>query len=208
LNLKLQSFLLFLLMLFSNSLFADDGARAHLDHFLDGLRTLRAEFAQEVVDTQTNQVSHSTGVFYLSRPNRFRWVYEGEYPRYIIADGKTIWLVEEDLQQVSQRSQKAVLEGTPAGLFASKLDLDKEFEVKDVGQRMGLSWLRLRPRSEDSQFEQILLAFEGDKLSRMEMADRLGQVTRFDFFRIQRNPPLQDSLFRFVPPPGYDILEQ
>ncbi|WP_052469945.1 outer membrane lipoprotein chaperone LolA [Thiolapillus brandeum] len=195
-------------MLSSSSLFAGDGARAHLDRFLDGLETLRAEFAQEVIDTETNQVSHSTGVFYLSRPNRFRWVYEGEYPRYIIADGKTIWLVEEDLQQVSQRSQKAVLEGTPAGLFAKKLDLDKEFEVKDVGQRMGLSWLRLRPRSEDSQFEQILLAFEGDKLSRMEMADRLGQVTRFDFFKMQRNLPLQDSLFRFVAPPGYDILDQ
>ncbi|BAO44228.1 outer membrane lipoproteins carrier protein [Thiolapillus brandeum] len=205
---KLHRFLLLLLMLSSSSLFAGDGARAHLDRFLDGLETLRAEFAQEVIDTETNQVSHSTGVFYLSRPNRFRWVYEGEYPRYIIADGKTIWLVEEDLQQVSQRSQKAVLEGTPAGLFAKKLDLDKEFEVKDVGQRMGLSWLRLRPRSEDSQFEQILLAFEGDKLSRMEMADRLGQVTRFDFFKMQRNLPLQDSLFRFVAPPGYDILDQ
>lgn len=205
---KLHRFLLLLLLLCSGSLLADDGARAHLDRFLDGLKTLRAEFAQEVIDTETNQVSHSNGVFYLSRPDRFRWVYEGDYPRYIIADGTTIWLVEEDLEQVSQRSQKAVLEGTPAGLFARKLDLDKEFEVQEIGQRMGLSWLRLRPRSEDSQFEQILLAFEGDKLSRMEMADRLGQVTRFDFFKIQRNPPLQDALFHFVPPPGYDILDQ
>ncbi|WP_456373624.1 outer membrane lipoprotein chaperone LolA [Thiolapillus sp.] len=204
----MKFFVYLLLLMSSGNLFAGDGARAHLERFLDGLKTLRAEFSQEVIDTETNQISHSQGVFYLSRPDRFRWVYEGEYPRYIIADGKTIWLVEEDLEQVSQRSQKAALEGTPAGLFASEFDLDRDFLVKELGERMGLSWLRLRPRADDSQFEQILLAFEGDRLSRMEMADRFGQVTRFDFFKVQRNPELHDSLFKFVPPPGYDILDQ
>jgi outer membrane lipoprotein carrier protein len=197
-----------LLLTISGNLLAADGARAHLEHFLQGLETLRAEFAQEVIDTETNQISHSQGVFYLSRPDHFRWVYRGDYPRYIIADGKTIWLVEEDIEQVSQRSQEAALEGTPAGLFTREPDLEKDFLVKELGERMGLSWLRLRPRAENSQFEQILLAFEGDKLSRMEMADRFGQVTRFDFFRMQRNLPLQESLFKFVPPPGYDILDQ
>ncbi len=205
---KAYRFFLLLLLAFSNSLYAADGARAHLDRFLDGLKTLRAEFAQEVIDTETNQVSHSHGVFYLSRPDRFRWVYEGEYPHYIIADGRTIWLVEEDLEQVSQKSQKSALKGTPAGLLAEDVDIDRDFEVKELGERMGLSWLRLRPRDENSQFEQILLAFEGDRLSRMEMADRFGQVTRFDFFKLKRNPKLQDQLFRFVAPPGYDILDQ
>ncbi len=193
-------------LLFSSMLIA--GVRQQLDNFLADLHTLKADFSQELIDTETDQISHSQGVFYLSRPERFRWVYKGEYPRYIIADGKTIWLIEEDIQQVSQRSQKAALEGTPASLFASALDLDREFEIRDLGQRMGMGWLKLIPKKEDSQFEQILLAFEGDRLARMEMADRFGQVTRFDFFNLQRNPPLDDSLFKFVPPPGYDILDQ
>lgn len=198
--------LLLTLLLVSGTSIAS--VRQQLENFLDGLTTLKADFSQELVDIETDQVSHSRGVFYLSRPERFRWVYKGEYPRYIIADGKTIWLVEEDIQQVSQRSQKTALKGTPASLFASVLDLDQDFEVRDLGQRMGLGWLKLIPKKEDSQFEQILLAFEGDRLARMEMADRFGQVTRFDFFNLQRNPPLDDSLFKFVPPPGYDILDQ
>ncbi|WP_456405398.1 outer membrane lipoprotein chaperone LolA [Thiolapillus sp.] len=199
-------FLLLLLLFVSSASIAS--VRQQLENFLHGLTTLKADFSQELIDTETDQVSHSQGVFYLSRPERFRWVYKGEYPRYIIADGKTIWLVEEDIQQVSQRSQKAALKGTPASLFASALDLDRDFDIKDMGQRMGLGWLKLIPKKEGSQFEQILLAFEGDKLARMEMADRFGQVTRFDFFNLQRNPPLDDGLFRFVPPPGYDILDQ
>ncbi|WP_457666027.1 outer membrane lipoprotein chaperone LolA [Thiolapillus sp.] len=202
----IKTLVLLTLLFASNALMAD--VRQQLENFLDGLKTLKAEFSQELINTETDQVSHSRGVFYLSRPERFRWVYEGEYPRYIIADGRTIWLVEEDIQQVSQRSQKSALEGTPASLFASTLDLDRDFEIKDLGQRMGLGWLKLVPKKEDGQFEQILLAFEGDKLVRMEMADRFGQVTRFSFFNLQRNLPLDDSLFRFVPPPGYDILDQ
>ncbi len=194
------------LLLASGSIHAD--VRQQLDGFLHGLNTLRADFSQEVIDTSTDQISHSQGVFYLSRPNRFRWVYNGEYPRYIIADGKTIWLVEEDIQQVSQRAQKGALKGTPASLFANTLDLDQDFEIKDLGERRGLGWLKLIPKQKDSQFEQILLAFEGNTLKRMEMADRFGQVTRFDFFKLKRNPPLEDILFTFVPPPGYDILDQ
>lgn len=202
-----RAFLLLGLLLCS-SVSVAAGVRQQLDDFLHGLKTLKAEFSQELIDTGTEQVSHARGVFYLSRPQRFRWVYEGEYPRYIIADGKTIWLVEEDIEQVSQRSQKAALRGTPASLFTSVLDLDRDFEITDLGQRMGMGWLKLIPKNEDSQFEQILLAFDGNRLARMEMADRLGQVSRFDFFNLQRNPPLDESLFEFVPPAGYDILEQ
>ncbi len=203
---KMRILALLVLLLSSGTLMAD--ARQQLERFLHGLHTLSARFSQELINTETNQTNRSQGIFYLSRPDRFRWVYEGEYPRYIIADGKTVWLVEEDIQQVSQRSQKTTLEGTPASLFASELNLDRDFEVKDLGQRMGLGWLKLIPKKADSQFEQILLAFDGDRLSRMEMADRFGQVTRFEFFDLKRNLPLDKRLFTFVPPPGYDILDQ
>ncbi len=200
--------LLVLLVLLVSGSVATAGARQQLEGFLDGLNTLSARFSQELINTETDQINRSQGMFYLSRPDRFRWVYSGEYPRYIIADGKTVWLVEEDIQQVSQRSQKSTLEGTPASLFVGKLDLDQDFEVKDLGQHMGLGWLKLIPKKPDSQFEQVLLAFEGVRLVRMEMADRFGQVSRFEFFDLKRNLPLDDSLFTFVPPPGYDILDQ
>ncbi|WP_456379918.1 outer membrane lipoprotein chaperone LolA [Thiolapillus sp.] len=203
---KTRRLALLILLLFSGALMAD--VRQQLEHFLDDLHTLSARFSQELINTETDQINRSQGMFYLSRPDRFRWVYQGEYPRYIIADGKTVWLVEEDIEQVSQRSQKSTLEGTPASLFASELNLDRDFEIKDLGQRLGLGWLKLIPKKADSQFEQILLAFDGDRLVRMEMADRFGQVTRFEFFDLQRNLPLDESLFTFVPPPGYDILDQ
>ncbi len=204
------SLLLFLLLLpFSLPAATADGSpRAHLERFLSGLHTLKADFSQQVVDTGTNEVSRAQGTLYLSRPGRFRWEYEDGSGRYILADGRTIWLVEPDLEQVSQRSQKAALKGTPAGLLADEVDLDRDFEVEELGSREGMSWIRLTPRDEQSQFEQILIGLDGDRLAQLEMADRFGQVTSFRFRHLQRNPDLPDELFRFVPPPGYDILDQ
>jgi outer membrane lipoprotein carrier protein len=187
---------------------ADDSPRQKLEKFLADLQTLTARFDQQVIDTEANQVSRASGVLYVSRPGRFRWEYQGEYPRYILADGRTIWLVESDLEQVSQRSQKAALEGTPAGLLAERGELERDFSIEGLGSRQGVSWLRLVPRNPESQFEQILIGFEGEQLASLEMADHYGQVTRFRFYDLKKNVPLPEELFRFEPPPGYDILDQ
>jgi len=39
----------------------------------------------------------------------------------------------------------------------------------------------------------------------MEMADKFGQTTRFQFYDIHHNPELQSTLFRFEPPDNTDI---
>ncbi len=198
----------FLLLTLSATLHAVESPRQKLEAFLDGLNTLVADFDQQVIDTETDQVSRASGVLYVSRPGRFRWVYKGEYPRYIVADGRTIWLVESDLEQVSQRSQKAALRGTPVGLLAEKVALERDFDIQELGSRQGVSWIKLVPKDPESQFEQILIGFDGDELASLEMADRFGQVTRFHFHDVKKNVPLSESLFKFVPPPGYDILDQ
>ena len=40
----------------------------------------------------------------------------------------------------------------------------------------------------------------------MILVDRLGQTTRLDFDRIERNPSLDPEGFRFSPPPGVDVV--
>jgi outer membrane lipoprotein carrier protein len=68
--------------------------------------------------------------------------------------------------------------------------------------------VELIPRSENSEIVKVQVAFRGEQLDRLEMVDSFGQVTRFNFGQIQRNPELDPALFRFEPPPGVDILER
>lgn len=187
---------------------AESSARQQLDDYLTGLHTLQADFRQTLHDGQTGDSQFSSGTFYLSRPGRFRWDYEAPDKQYILADGRSVWLVEEDLEQVIQRSQKSALKGTPAQLLAGSGKLDDDFGVLELEERLGMSWLELTPLDEDSQFVHITLGFADQELASLEMVDRFGQVTRFSFSNTKRNPQLDQELFQFLPPPGYDILDQ
>ena len=43
-------------------------------------------------------------------------------------------------------------------------------------------------------------------LMQAALLDRLGQVTRLEFDRVERNPPFDKATFSFTPPPGVDIV--
>lgn len=199
-----SKFLLAGLLAWSAAAVAD--GKAQLDAFLDGLQTLEAGFEQAVVDTENNSSGAFHGVFRLSRPGRFRWDYVEPYEQSIIADGRDLWIVDGDLKQITQQRQRSALKGTPALLLAEDVALESEFEVLEAGERGGMEWLELIPRDADSQFVRVLLAFRDDALQRMEMADKFGQVSRFRFYDMVRNPQLDGDLFVFEKPPGYDMF--
>ena len=203
-----RSLFIWLLLCMWPGLSLAGNAPEYLKAFLDDLVTLQAKFEQSVLDETHSRAERFQGVFSLRRPGMFRWDYHEPYEQLIVADGKRIWVYDSDLEQVSNRSQEDALRGTPAQLLSDTAPLDTNFEVIDIGESQNMSWVELIPRDEESQFIRILLAFVGTELRRMEMADQFGQVTRFQFYDIHRNPELTDELFVFVPPEEFDILEQ
>jgi outer membrane lipoprotein carrier protein len=62
------------------------------------------------------------------------------------------------------------------------------------------------PRLDDTDFREVRLGFRGDQLERMELSDRLGQLTRIRFSAIEMNPKLPADLFRFRVPAGVDVV--
>ena len=181
----------------------------HLRAFLDGLNTLQASFRQILLDEQGVADDESSGQMYLSRPGRFRWDYLQPNPMLIVADGNQIWLYDKDLEQVTVRAQALTLNNTPAALLASTAPIADSFEVSELGEREdGSIWLSLRPHAEDSSFEWIRVGFAGDgALQAMELKDSFGQTTRLLFSQIQRNPELDEELFKFSPPTDVDVIE-
>lgn len=193
-------FLLFLPL----SLFASSGSE-QLQRFLANLTTMQAQFEQTVV-TPDGESYRSSGTLYLHRPGRLRWEYLRPVEQLIVADGSRVWLFDKELDQISHRSQSAVLEGTPAQLFSETGPLERHFTITDSEERDGLTWVELVPNDEESQFTSISVALMDSQLKRMELIDQFGQVTLFSFSAIERNPSLDEKLFVFNPPPAIDIL--
>lgn len=186
---------------------ASASGKDRLRDFLTGVESLQARFDQSVFDTSQGQTRRLEGVFYLQRPGKFRWDYTEPKGQIVLADGRTLWLVEEDLKQAYQKPQSDALRGTPALLLTEQLKLEDHFAIADLGDGQDLEWVELIPHDPDSQFARILLAFKGNELRRMELADKFAQVTRFSFSDIKRNPRLDPTLFVYTPPRGTQLFE-
>jgi outer membrane lipoprotein carrier protein len=184
---------------------ATDQAAQRLEFALAGLAGFRAEFRQTVTDARGQLIESAEGTVSLARPGRFRWDYRVP-EQLIVSDGVTVWFHDVGLEQVTIRAAADTLAGTPAMLLSGEGDLQAAFEISDGGTDEGLAWSRLTPRSEDGDFRELRVGIVAGELRRMTLLDRLGQVTRLEFDRIERNPRFGKSTFSFTPPPGVDVV--
>lgn len=178
-----------------------------LDGFLSRVKTLTADFEQEVIDEHGNVSQRSEGRFYLARPGRFRWEYRKPYRQWVIADGSKVWFYDPDLEQVTVRPLDEALGSVPALLLSGQVRLQERFRVAGQGSEGGRAWMELRPRSENDVFRRLRVELQRGVLQSMELADNFGQLTRIRFHRLEINPRLDPELFRFSPPPGVDVFE-
>jgi len=185
---------------------ANAGAIDKLRQFLDGTKTLRADFAQMVVAKNGKKPQLSSGVMMFSRPGKFRWEVVKPYEQLLVGDGEKVWIFDPDLRQVTVKKVDAAIGSTPAALLFSGEALEKNFTLSDAGTREGLDWVEAIPKSPDSGFEKLQIGFEGNELKAMQLQDNFGQSTSLAFSRIEHNPQIPAAQFRFTPPAGVDVI--
>lgn len=180
---------------------------AALCGFLANVTSLSADFRQQVLDSRGQLQEESAGQVWMSRPGRFRWDYAEPYERTILADGRDIWLYEPDLMQATTRAlDSAGLRDTPAALLTGEQGVLDRFAVERSWRQDDLDWVELSPRQPEADFSGLQLAFAGEELRRLELRDRLGQLTLIEFGSVRLNPALADALFVFEVPPGVDVI--
>lgn len=179
-----------------------------LDNFLQGLQTFQADFKQTLSNEYGDQLEKSSGVVYVENPGKFRWVYQRPYSQLIITDSKTLWIYDEDLEQVTINDVSKTIDNTPASIISGRHKVTENYILNDFGVIDGYNWIELTPRDTDSQYSSIRLGFVKNQLGAMVLFDNLGQVTRIDFMNQQRNKPLDSSLFSFKVPEGVDVINE
>jgi len=179
-----------------------------LNHFFEGLGSLRADFSQTVIDASAFSLQESSGVLIMQRPDKFLWDYQRPYQQAIIADGKKIYIYDADLEQVTIKPMLKSMGDTPMLMLSSGGALGESFVITETGEEAGLEWLQLKPKEQQSNFTMMRLAFDKQTLRIMELVDSFEQTTRLQFSEVKRNPRIDNALFRFVAPPGVDVIEE
>ena len=190
-----------------------DGLAA-LDVFLREVRSAQSDFTQVVTvpkreGQSAGRQKTSSGRFEFRRPNQFRFEYLRPFEQSIIADGKTLWIYDVDLNQVTSRAQQEVLSNTPAALIASGSsvsELSRLFVLTSVSTTDGLQWVQAQPRQRDGSLNRVRLAFAQGQLTTLEIEDGLGQRSVLTFQNWRSNTDIGSERFRFQPPAGAAVL--
>lgn len=202
----LNRFLFCLLLMLTAA--AHAGAIDKLNSFVVSTQSAQADFTQDMLDRNGKRLQSASGTMQFERPGKFRWVYQRPYEQLIVGDGIKFWLYDVDLNQVTIKKMDAALGSSPAALLSGDNEIGRNFLLSDAGSQDGLEWLQALPKSQDTSFEKIRMAFnQKAELVIMELFDAFGHKTVLRFSGMKRNPQLSPTLFRFVPPKGADVLE-
>ncbi|MDO5652522.1 MAG: outer membrane lipoprotein chaperone LolA [Brachymonas sp.] len=182
---------------------------ATLDQYLKSTKSGVASFTQTVTNTnKPGAAKTSHGQFAFKRPQQqFRFDYTKPFSQTIVADGKTLWMYDADLNQVTQRSQSAALSTTPAALVASSNNiqaLKKQFKLENAPAKDTLEWVKAVPLKADTQIKDVMIGFDGKQLRRLEILDSFGQRSVMEFGPFAAVSA--KTSFRFKAPAGADII--
>jgi outer membrane lipoprotein carrier protein len=199
-----------------------------LDRFLENLKTLRVNFVQTIADAHGAEVGRSTGTLIVERPGKFRWDIHPQSTaqgtsagqngaaaqagapdggQLMVSDGRNLWYLDRDLEQVTVRPLTAALSATPAMLLSGTVDVHRHFKEQSAGPRDGLDWVYVEPRSTEADFKSALFGFDRKgTLQRMILEDKLGQIVTILFQDVAVNVPVPASELTFTPPPGADVI--
>jgi outer membrane lipoprotein carrier protein len=206
-----MTMLRFLLAIVATLVATVAAAATPLDSYLDDMKTLRASFVQTLADAHGKEIDRSTGTLIVSRPGKFSWEIHPQGSgqdsgQLMVADGRNLWFLDRDLQQVTVKPVDAALSATPAMLLSGTVDVRKNFTISPAPKRDGLDWVLVEPHGTDADFRHALMGFDGKDLKRMILEDKLGQTATVMFDHVERNGKVAPEEVSFTPPAGVDVI--
>src|SRR4051812_26021291 len=180
-----------------------------LDRHYNDLRSLRAQFTETYRGAGITR--SESGTLWLRRPGKMRWEYTAPREKLFVSDGKTAYFYVPGERQ----ARKAPIEKlddlrSPLRYLLGKTKLKKEFENLTVraGDAPGTLLVRGVPKGMADRVAEMTLEVNAKgQIQRILLEETDGSQTEFVFSAIEENTPVEDSRFRFQPPPGVELIE-
>lgn len=180
-------------------------AQVLLNQLREGLTAMRAGFVQYEVNDDNQRSEENHGLVWLKAPDQFRWHYQQPIEQLIVADGKQVWVYDEDLEQVTVKKQNNQL--NPIYVIINKDLSAQHYDIKFEIEHEGTSWVSLTPKEASEEVKTVWLAIKEKQLSQIKVVNHLDQTMIFMFHDVEKNPKIDDDLFSFTPPEGVDVIQ-
>lgn len=183
----------------------------NLKQKLEMIDSFSADFVQLTQDGLGNTLQEIKGFMQLAKPGKLRWKTVGIYEQLVVSDGQSLWIYDEDLEQVSIKDMDNRLSETPALLLSGNVStIGDNFIITQAPSDHSIMFI-LQPKDSGQLFDSLELSFNKldpqQPLTQMIIRDASGQVTDISFTHIITNPTLSDDIFSFDIPDGIDVVD-
>jgi len=170
-------------------------------------QTLQLSFTESYQQGARTRVEK--GDLFLRKPGRMRWQYTAPAGKLFVSDGKFIYSYTPQ----DNRAEKMKLKETddmraPLAFLLGRLDFNKDFREFRARAEDGGVFITAIPKSDKLPYSEVSFLTTPDfAIRRLEVKNQDNSVLRFAFENEKKDPALQDSLFRFTPPPGVEYVD-
>jgi outer membrane lipoprotein carrier protein len=183
-----------------------------VDEHYNHLKTFKAAFTEIY---QGDGISRTeSGTLWLKKPGRMRWEYHVPREKLFLIDSQNAYFYVTGDPQAKKTSIKNLDDiRSPLRYLLGKTKLEKELEGLSLAPdltpiQQGDILLRGVPKALKDRVSEVVLEISPERQIRRILIHGVDSTTTdFRFSQIEENVPVQDSLFRFAPPPGVQIFE-
>ncbi|WP_217874328.1 outer membrane lipoprotein chaperone LolA [Pseudoalteromonas shioyasakiensis] len=202
---KIKYLALIMGCLLSGQSFADDSEA--LQQQLAAIKSFKAEFSQQVTDSQGEAIMQGEGNIALQQPMMIRWQQQSPDDTLFVSNGDKTYYFDSFAEQVTIMNTHSLIDSTPFVLLTSK-DPEQWAKYQVVATDAGFS---VTPnKGVESQVEQLDISFNAKEqgLASLTVLDTSGQQSLFTFKEAKVNEALATQTFEFTIPEGVEVDDQ
>ncbi len=198
--------------LWSNAASVTEIARSTDEHY-DRLKTFKTEFTETYQGPGTSRTE--SGILWLKKPGRMRWEYREPREKLFLTDSHMAFFYVPGERQARKTPLRNLDDiRSPLRYLLGKTRLEKELDGLSLAAdrtptKTGDSVLRGIPKGMKDRISEVVLEISpGFQIDRIVIREVDGTTTDFLFSKTQENVVVEDSLFRFTPPAGVQVIEE
>jgi outer membrane lipoprotein-sorting protein len=169
-------------------------------------KTLRVNFTETLTGRGGRHVPQ-TGTLYLRKTRQMRWEYTSPPGNLFLSDGMfTYDYIAKSNSFVQQKLKEGDDMRGPLAFLLGKLDFDRDFGQYRTGDADGA--ITAVPKSDKLEYSEVTLVPGPDfSIKKLSIKGQDGSVIQYVFDGEVRNPPLSESLFKFIKPLGAVMID-
>ncbi|MBA6252408.1 MULTISPECIES: outer membrane lipoprotein chaperone LolA [unclassified Colwellia] len=181
--------------------------KSNLMQKLAKLEYFTANFNQQVLDGEGNELQNAMGTLAVKKPNLVHWQTAEPDESLIVSDGDTLWFFDPFVEQVSAYLLEKALFNTPILLLTSSdPTLWQHYSVSSTDENNYL----IHANDNNAQVKTLELRFKknSNMLNSFTILDATGQLSLFKLSQFDQVTVPESALFTFKIPEGVELDDQ